>query len=444
MISIRRRVLLSFLAILTIGTAAVCIAAYLGIRHELDELYDANMRQLARTVSNIPLGKVNTGSPLAFSPQMPHGEEEFLIQIWNDGRLEYSSHPIADFPLQSNEGHGRVFFQSKKWGFYQEDIAGHKVQVSQELYFRRDVIREVYNAVIIPVLVQFPILGLLVWLSVGLGFKPLDRVTALIQKRTADFLDPLDRNDVPKEIQVVIDALNGLLQRLKSSLDMQRRFTADAAHELRSPLTAVRLQLELLRRAPNEHERRDAETSLEAGVERSIRLVQQLLELARQDPSDHTAREGSPVDLSQVAAQILSENAKRASEKSLTVSNDLQTAMADCDVVSLGVLINNLISNAINYTPNAGQIQIKTYQTEKDEAVFEALDNGIGIAENERTRIFDRFYRVLGSDAEGSGLGLSIAQAIADRYRATISIGPGLDGRGTGFKIIFPKPLSHA
>lgn len=434
MSSIRKRVLVSFLSILALGTIAVCISTYLGIRHEMDEVYDANMRQLALMTSSLPLADIKADDS---SKEWPHGEEVFLIQIWENGKLEYSSHPAADFPFQKERGHGRVFFHDKKWGYYQENVQGHVVQVSQELHFRRDVIREVYNAVIIPVLIQFPLLSVLVWFFVAYGFRPLERVSALIQKRTAHFMEPISPEDAPKEIQTLVVALNDLLHRLKISLETQRQFTADAAHELRTPLTAVRLQLDLLKRADKPEDRIEAAETLERGVDRSIRLVQQLLELARQEP-DNELRSFVKIDLDTIVRDVVEENRLVADKKVIILGLSLGNVSVMGDFSTLAVLTSNIVTNAITYTQIGGEVSIKTY-LDNGLPVLEVADNGIGIALEDHTRIFDRFYRVVGTGTTGSGLGLSIVKNIAERHGATIQLSAGIGGKGTTFRFIFPK-----
>lgn len=436
--SIRKRVLVSFLSILALGTIAICIATYLGIQHEMDELYDANMRQLARAVSSMPLASVKASSAIAYSEDMPRGEEVFLIQIWSNGVLEYSSHPVAGFPLQTREGHGAIFFREKKWGYYQEDIAGHVVQVSQELRYRRDVIREVYNAIIIPVIIQFPLLSILVWFFVGYGFRPLEKISALIQSRTANFMEPISPEDAPKEIQALVAALNDLLYRLKVSLEAQRQFTADAAHELRTPLTAVRLQLDILKRADNPEDRIEAVEALERGVDRSIRLVQQLLELARQEP-DNEIRSFSNVYLDPIVKNAVLESHVMADKKAITVDLSFEDVVVVGDATSLAVLIGNILTNAITYTQIGGKVSIKTYH-DAGVPVLEIADDGIGIAPENHARVFDRFYRVVGTGEAGSGLGLSIVKNIADRHGAAIKLSNGIGGKGTSFRFVFPKP----
>ena len=435
--SIRKRVLVSFLSILALGTIAVCISTYLGIRSEMDEVYDANMRQLALMASSLPLADIKAHSTIASSKEWPHGEEVFLIQIWENEKLEYSSHPLADFPLQENKGHGRVFFHGKKWGYYQENVQGHVVQVSQELHFRRDVIREVYNAVIIPVLIQFPLLSILVWFFVGYGFRPLEKISALIQSRTAHFMEPISPENAPKEIQALVIALNDLLYRLKVSLETQRQFTADAAHELRTPLTAVRLQLDLLKRADRPEDRIEAVETLERGVDRSIRLVQQLLELARQEP-DNQIRSFANVDLDLIVKNAVLESKVMADKKTIAVDPVFGNVLVMGDGTSLAVLIGNILTNAIAYTQAGGQVAVKTYYG-AGTPILEIADNGIGIAPENHARVFDRFYRVMGTGTTGSGLGLSIVKNIAERHGATIQLSTGIGRKGTSFRFIFPK-----
>jgi len=434
--SIRKRLLFSILAILTLATLAVGIATYLGMRHEMDELYDANMRQLAIITSNMAINGNNPDSSATSSTEWPRGEENFLIQIFKGGKLIYTSHPVADFPLQEKSGHENVSFRGKTWTYYQVQIADRTIQVSQNTKERREVIREVYKAIIIPVLIQFPIVAVLVWLLVSYGFRPLVRISDLIQKRTASYMQPIPLSDAPDEILSLVTALNDLLLRLEESLETQRRFTADAAHELRTPLTAVRLQLDLLQRAKGDEDRQEALKTLERGVTRSTHLVQQLLELARQEPHD-VAKMESSVNLAALIQTVTEEQRPLATAKSITVKAETQALKVKGDAAALSVLIGNLLSNAIAYTPDHGNILVRVYPDAGRPAVSVA-DDGIGIKEEDRNRIFDRFYRVIGGTVSGSGLGLSIVKAIADKHGADIAVSDGIGGKGTTFSIIFP------
>lgn len=438
MTSIRRRVLISVFSVLTLATVASGIATYHSIRSELDELYDANMKQLAVTSSGMVADTGVYHAP-PHSEEWPHGEQIFLVQIWDGDKLQYSTHPIADLPLQENAGFGRVFFHDKKWTYYQEDIQGRTIQVAQELGERRDVIREVYNAVILPTIIQFPIAFILLWILIGYGFRPLTRISNLIQERTATYMHPIPTGDVPKEINSLVTALNDLLGRLNVAMESQRQFTADAAHELRTPLTAVRLQLDLLQRSKTEEDRQESLSTLERGVSRSIHLVHQLLELARQEP-ENTLRPFTSVNLNQLILESVEGHSTLAENKSVSLQHELANiGPIQGDAPSLLVMINNLLSNAIIYTKHNGDVLVRSF-SEGGQIGLDIADNGIGIDQADRERIFDRFFRVTGTEASGSGLGLSIVKNIADHHGIKISILNGLNGGGTCFRLIFPTP----
>lgn len=439
MTSIRKRLLLSILAVLTLATTSVGMATYLGIRHEMDELYDANMRQLAFVAAGmVSDAHTSLDNAPALSQEWPRGEEIFLIQIWRDKQLVYSSHPAVDFALQERPGFGRLFFHDKKWHYYQEKIGENTVQVAQNLRERREVIREVYNAIIIPELIQFPLLFAVIWLLVGYGLRPLDRISGLIQERTATFMNPIPLRETPQEIRSLVVALNNLLGRLGTSMEAQRRFTVDAAHELRTPLTAVRLQLDLLQRAQTDRDRLEAVQALENGVSRSIHLVQQLLELARQEP-DNANQPRERINLADIVRTIEREQNTLAQAKSLNIHTDLQNAWVHGISTDLSVMAGNLLCNAIAYTQEGGDIFLRTY-IEGNTPALEIADNGIGIPEAERERIFDRFYRIVGTGTTGSGLGLSIVKTIAEKHGIKIMVSGGPAKKGTTFRIFFPTP----
>lgn len=438
MTSIRKRLMISILAVLLLATLAVGVATYFGIRHEMDELYDANMSQLAVVASDMVAGEEVSQATSKNSMEWPRGEEIFLIQIWKNDKLSYSSHPIADLPLQDKAGFGHVFFHNTKWSYYQEQINNKTIQVSQKLSERHEVIREVYNAIIIPVLIQFPVLAVMIWLLVSYGFRPLVRISDLIQKRTPTYMRPILLGEAPSEIHSLVFALNDLLLRLEQSLEKQRQFTADAAHELRTPLTAVRLQLDLMQRSRTDAERLEAVETLERGVSRSIHLVQQLLELARQEPEYGTDKT-APVNLSSLIRDIAEEQKLLAHDKAIKIELETKGVTVSGDASALSVMIGNLVNNAIAYTEQGGFI--KLYTTIDDgRPILEIRDSGIGIGQQDRSRIFDRFYRVAGTGASGSGLGLSIVKTIADKHGIEIIISEGLNGKGTAFRLIFPRP----
>jgi two-component system OmpR family sensor kinase len=251
----------------------------------------------------------------------------------------------------------------------------------------------------------------------------------------------------PREVQPLVHALNGLLQRLGSALDAQRAFIADAAHELRTPLTAVNLQAQVAERATGEEERRAALAQLRAGLDRVSRLIDALLTLAREEPGV-AERPATRVELAGIARDVIADQAALAAAHGVdlglaetTVSASPESSAIDGDAAGLATLLSALVDNAIRYTPPGGRIDVGVGRDD-GEVVLSVCDTGRGIPADERARVFDRFYRAgNASDVPGSGLGLAIVKSIADRHAATLTLGPGLggpSGEGLGATLRFP------
>jgi two-component system OmpR family sensor kinase len=268
--------------------------------------------------------------------------------------------------------------------------------------------------------------------------RPLSSISSALRARTPSALEPLPQRDLPEELVPLVGSLNDLLQRLNRALEARRQFVADAAHELRSPLTAVQLQLQLVKRAGSGEERAAALERLERGVQRSTRLVQQLLTLARQDPQEPEVDRAS-VDLDRLAHELIADFEPMAQHHRLTLALESQgPAHIRGDRESLRVMLSNLVDNAIRYTPSGGRVDVSVYP-EAGGIVVEVLDTGPGIPAAERERVFDRFYRRPGTAVSGSGLGLALVKNIADRHRARIVLDAGQQGRGLAVRVIFPK-----
>jgi len=273
-------------------------------------------------------------------------------------------------------------------------------------------------------------MGLLIWRLVGREVRVLESTARAVAKRTPESLEPIATRSVPEEIQPLVIALNGLLERLGGALTQQRQFVADAAHELRTPLTALRLQLQLAERARDEGERDKAHRMLREGIARAARLVEQLLALARLDPDAPAQRES--VDLSALAHAVAQAAEARAHEQGLALDVDAGHGIGVTgDRAALQTLIENLVDNAIRYTPSGG-VSVRV-RREAGDAVLEVEDTGPGIAHEERTRVFDRFYRGEAAPTGGTGLGLAIVKRIAERHNARVEL---LDaGVGSGLLV---------
>ena len=271
---------------------------------------------------------------------------------------------------------------------------------------------------------------------------PLKRLAGSVKARRVSALEPLPRAQLPDEVQPLVAALNDLLGRLCAALDRERAFVADAAHELRTPLTALHLQLDALARAGSDSERTEAMERLSAGVQRSIRLVEQLLSLARQEP--RAEPQHGRIALDELSREVIAELVPLADARHIDLGiADAEPAVILGDPESIATLVRNLVDNAVRYTPPGGQVDVSVTQARADDGQvrLRVADNGPGIAPEERTRVFDRFYRQPGALAPGSGLGLAIVKAIADAHGARIELGAGPEGRGLTVTVAFaPAP----
>ena len=437
MISIRNRLLIAIFGVLMFFTVVVSILTYISAHEEVTEIFDKNMQQVAMAISahtsqNDVYEKTDTSNL--------KGEEEFLIQIWDNNHLIYTSHHLIDFPLQEKIGYMNVDFQKEVWRYYQYKTDNKIIQVSQSLEERNETILEIIYQFVIPIFLQLPIMLALVYFFIGRGLQPLATISQNVKERGEHNLSPIDAEDAPQEIFPLINSLNQLLRRLENSLKIQRQFTADAAHELRTPLTAVKLQLDILERSAEGAERADAQNKLRSGVERCIKLVTNLLALARHEPEAFTLKQEA-INLGAATSEIFENLRPIAKEKNLTYTyeNNAQNAAINGQPDQIHTLIESLIQNALLYTQDHGTVQV-SLQPEDKHIALTISDNGPGIPEDERSRVFDRFYRVLGTKKGGSGLGLSIVKSIADQHGATITIQDGLENQGCAFVVRFPLP----
>jgi two-component system, OmpR family, sensor kinase len=441
MTSMRRHLLFHLMIALLAGSIVVGIVSFLSSRDEINELFDENFKQISMMLKRQTNLLADSKTP-ASSKNKLKGEEEFLIQLWTqDSRLVYSTHPLIDVPPPAKQGFDTRDFKGENWRSYASTENGVTLQVSQPVSARDEMIYEIALNMLLPILLQFPILGLLIWLAVGRSLGSLTFISNSLQKRSESSMQPLSFEQIPEEITPLVKALNDLLARLDEAMKLQRRFTADAAHELRTPLTAVQLQLELLGRTKNKEEMQEAMSSLTQGVQRSIRLVEQLLAFARLEAEVNT-QPAVHLDVLPLCQEAVKFFSNQAAQKNIDLGLVRQESVfIFSNPESLRTVINNLIENAVRYTPNNGRIDVSVY-SDTVRSVIEVSDSGPGIPYAERTRIFDRFYRILGNNAPGTGLGLAIVKRILDKDGADIAIGPGIHGKGCCFKVSYPEALS--
>jgi signal transduction histidine kinase len=423
---------MALLAVVIVTSLLAGLLTYRRVLAETSTLFDYQLRQMALSLrSQIPMAP-----RLELPPDQ--ADSDFVIQIWDPyGTRAYISRPGLPLINATALGYADVRVAGGSWRTYGLQTLDGVIQISQPLRVREAFARGAALRVVIPLLVLLPLLGAAIVGVVGNGLRPLRRVATEVQRRDVHSLTPLATERLPQEVAPLIDALNRLLLRLHAAFQTQRAFVADAAHELRSPLTAVRLELQLLDRAPDDVARQEARANLGAAVDRAIHLVEQLLTLARSEPREE-AGEWSRIPLEQATADGIADANALAVARRIDLGLEAEPAAVQGDRDALRILVRNLVDNAVRYTPEGGQVRVSTHQQDSG-ATLEVVDTGPGIPPSDRERAFDRFYRRSNAPEGGSGLGLAIVKAIADRHGAQIRLD---DAPGGGLKVTvaFPRP----
>lgn len=436
--TIRQQLLLWLIGGTLICSAIAGSALYLRVSDEANELFDAELKLAAESSSST----VST----CFEPESGEGPEELVVvQAWNSaGTLVYSCSTNQALPRFGKNGFHSMTIDAEPWRVYGTTRSGIFVQAAQPMEVRDHLAAKIARRSLLPFVVLIPVLAFFTWFVVGRNLRPIARLARAVGNRSAKELQPLAVEGLPPEITPVVTALNDLLKQLDHAMVMQRAFVADAAHELRTPLTALKLQLQLAENATGEEQRGVAFQKLHDRLDRATRLVGQLLTLARNEahgPVEHFRQ----VDLHLLAQEVVSDFYLIAERKSIDLGVDAaaipQFVLADGD--GLRIVLSNLVDNAIRYTPNGGRVDIGITCVDGCPELIVA-DNGPGIAEQERARIFDRFYRGEQTLAWGSGLGLAIVKNIADIHGASIRLSASSTEGGLTVSIQFPSsPAFH-
>jgi two-component system OmpR family sensor kinase len=443
---------------------------------EADQFFDYQLRQSALILRDEPV-------EYSLAPHIPENDAsyDFVVQVFSlDGVRIYFSRPHSALPDITTLGFSTVETSEGRWRVYGTEAMTKVIQVAQPMRVREQQAVDLALKTLRPFALLLPALGFLIWLAVGRSLQPLQRLTSLVKARRVDALDPLPNARLPEEVQPLVDALNDLLVRLDAALSRERAFIADAAHELRTPLSALHLQMGTLARAQSDAERGDAMEKLSAGVQRAIRLVEQMLSLARQEPRAELRREQVP--LADIAREVVAELVPFADAKRIDLGiSNLEPARVLGDPDALRIMTRNLVDNAVRYTPDGGRVDVavelasagaeiapnsaensrKSLENIANLAKFanvrskigllpaagpvaelsvvlRVIDNGPGIPVEERSRVLDRFYRRPGTSPPGSGLGMAIVKAIADAHGATLLLDTAPEGQGLAVSARFP------
>ena len=429
---LRQQLLIWLLGGVLMSTLLAGGVLYLQVHEEANELFDYQLKQMA---VSLPAQLVLPTPPL-WGPD-PEEDQDIVVQAWDgSGALLYRSSADFFLPRVTTAGFHTVMLKDDTWRVFSMTRHGRSIQVAQPTSVRQELAAGLALRSLLPFGVLIPALALLIWWVVGRALAPLQRVADALHQCAPDAMQALPDADLPPEIRPLVDALNALLQRLDQAMSAQRAFVADAAHELRTPLAALKLQLQLTERTADEMQRKLAYTKLHERLDRATHLVQQLLTLARQEPLQR--QPFKPVDLRGLARQVVAEHSTLAETRGidLGVADDAEALSVPGHADSLRILLGNLVNNAIQYTPSGGRVDVNV-QHKDGGAMLSVLDTGSGIPDDDRARVFDRFYRREGSGVTGSGLGLAIVQNVAAQHGATVELVDNPAGSGLWVRVIF-------
>lgn len=431
MISLRSTALLWMTLLLALVGTAAALIAYRFANVEASEFLDGQQRQIA----------LNAGGGLQRSTPLPADEDredEFSVTIWDAaGRIVHASLPDWQFPRQSQPGFKDLSVGGDRWRVYTTSDGLRTVQVAQRSSVREELARQAAIGAAAPVLIVIP----LSWIVVGWAMnRMLGRLDALAQglaERSAAADKPIPLHGIPSEVVPLVTGMNGLITRLRSAFELQKQFLSDAAHELRTPLAAIQVQVDgLASGSPDTVDERRA--AITEGIRRASGLVNQLLRLARLD--EPPPRQSSEtIEVAPLLLGCVADYVEIAERKGVDVGViEQQPATFRGSAAELRVLLENVIDNAVRYTPPGGAVDV-SLQRAGEQVVIEIVDSGPGIPHGAEERIFDRFFRAAPPDVEGTGLGLAIVRRIGERNGISVDVRNRTDGqRGVRVRIEFP------
>jgi two-component system OmpR family sensor kinase/two-component system sensor histidine kinase QseC len=431
--SLRARLFAFLLALAGLSALAVAGATYVSVRAEIDELFDYQLQQMALSLRD--QGRIADDERAA----LQNPDFDYVVQVWSvDGIALYSSRPDSlrqELPPRAVLGFSDTALSGETWRVFSAATPLRVVQVGQPLAVRRRLAAAAAGRSVLPIVVAAPLVALALWALVSLSLAPLKRVAAAARERDERHLDPLPLAGMPTEAAPLVVSFNALLARLASAFEAQRAFVADAAHELRSPLTALKLQLGLARDAATPEQRQVALERLRSGIDRASRVVEQLLALARAEPDATTTL--AALDLAALAQRAIADAAPLASQHGATVTLHATGPLPVAgDEAALRSLLRNLLDNAVLHGGPAPRIEV-TIERADGGMRLRVDDSGPGIPPAERERVFARFHRREGSAEGGSGLGLAIVRAVAARHGASVTLGDAPLG-GLRVEVAFP------
>lgn len=441
--SLRGRLLLLVLGLVTVVWLVTATLTWIDVRHELDELLDSHLAQAAALLVVQQAGEIDDDHRRVDAPTLHRYAPKVAFQVFHEGRLAQRSanapaEPMLEFAGRAVAGFTTITIRDTAWRVFATHGREQDVQVfvGEQVASRNSILWAVLRSSLGPMLLALPLLALAAWWAVHLGVAPMRLVGRALEQRSPQALQPVAVQGAPSEMVPMLDALNGLFQRIAALLESERRFTADAAHELRTPIAAIRAQAQVALGAQDDAERVHALQATLQGCDRAAHLVDQLLTMSRlESGTGHTL---VAVDLAAAARHVVAGAAPLALDRQQLIELDAgESCTVRGDATLLSVMIRNLVDNAIRYSPSGATVRLAV--SKADGVVRLSLDDsGPGMVPADIERLGERFFRVVGSGQDGSGLGWSITRRIAAIHRAVVRVARSSALGGLSIGVEFP------
>ncbi|RQV00292.1 hypothetical protein DF047_33105 [Burkholderia cenocepacia] len=456
--SIRRRVSLMAIGCVTVVWLVAVFGSFRHATREIGEWEDARLVEYASLLAQLAPGDLDrlarfppdarmelargdaSAGPEADGDRLPR---DVLFEVRDaQGKVVASSLPADAARLPDAHGPSgapeTIVIRDVRWRTHtlRDHASGRLVRVMEMSNTRSDLATGIARGIVLPLIVALPALALLLWVMIGRGLAPLKTLSKLIGARDARSLEPLGIATVPDEVRALVDAIDRLLARLRQSIVRERAFTSDAAHELKTPLAAIKVQAQVAIATDDPARKALAMQRVVQGVDRSARLAEQLLLLARLDEYERIPARA--VVVRELIDAAIDRHLSKAADKAIEIARGECSAQAiDADPILIGILLDNLVDNAVKYGRHGGRIELAVH----DDGALQRIvvrDDGPGVAPGEHERLGDRFYRGSGTQFPGSGLGLSIVIRIAQYFGGTVQFESGIGGQGLGVAITLP------
>ena len=437
--SLQRRVLGLSLGVTLVLWGAAARLSYVHTRREIDQVLDAHLVQTAAVLA-AQAGHDLDDLEFEHVPSLHPAAERVAFQVWDRrGRLVAHAPRDLEEPLSTaTEGFHDEVVAGRRWRVFCHQAKSQKytVLVADEAGARARALGGLSAHLLRPLVVAVPLLALALWWTVRRGLRPLHDLADDVARRAPDQLAPLETARVPQEVRSLVERLNDLLARVGDAIRNERQFTADAAHELRTPIAAIRAQAQVARNAKDDGGRTHALDGVIAGCDRAARLVAQLLTLARIEATTELASERC--DVGEAAHRVVADLVPGALARGVQIEVVAAGAGAvRASTASVEILLRNLVDNAVRYSPPDTVVTVSAVRGDAS-VRMRVTDQGPGIPPEERANVWRRFHRLVGSGESGSGLGLSIVARIAELHSGSVSLGAGPDGRGTCVEVALP------